>query len=209
MQFTPPHGRISLTLGAEGGEAVLSVQDTGAGIEPAFIPHVFEQFRQGEGGLSRKHGGLGLGLAVVKQLIELHGGSVAVTSLGTGKGATFSVRLPRETATTGRQGRRLRPASRQPQILIFSELDGESSALKSVLESSGARVSVRPLPPGGSAPSTAPDCDLIVSETAAAVTYRVPASVTPDAAWRALPSSAQPAEIVRRIAQATTLTKTS
>jgi signal transduction histidine kinase len=209
VQFTPPNGRVSISLAGNGDEAVLSVQDTGAGIDPAFIPHVFEQFRQGEGGLSRKHGGLGLGLAVVKQLIELHGGSVMVTSDGTGKGATFTVRLPREKVADSAvrlDGSRL--LLETLNVLIFSDTDGESSALKSILESSGARVAVRPLPAGTTAPSAAPDCDLIVSDAHGTVKYRVPASVAPDGTWQSLPAAAQPAEIVRRIAQATTLTKT-
>ena len=92
--LSPGNGRISVTLAADGDAAVLSVQDTGAGIEAAFLPHVFDQFRQGEGGLSRKHGGLGLGLAVVKQLIELHDGTVDVGSPGAAHGTTFTVRLP-------------------------------------------------------------------------------------------------------------------
>jgi hypothetical protein len=201
---------VSITLAASGGEAVLSVQDTGAGIEPAFIPHVFEQFRQGEGGLSRKHGGLGLGLAVVKQLIELHSGTVAVASAGTGKGATFTVKLPRETVTVSEARERGSGLLLETlKVLIFSDADGESSTLKGVLESSGARVAVRPLPAGTAAPSAAPDCDLIVSEQRGMVKYRVPESVAPDGAWQSLPATAQPAEIVRRIALATTMTKTS
>ena len=199
VQFTPPNGRIAVTLAAEGREAILSVQDTGAGIEPAFIPHVFEQFRQGEGGLSRKHGGLGLGLAVVKQLIELHGGSVGVSSGGTGKGATFIVTIPSETATERAGGLLLDNL----KVVIFSKASDES-AIQPMLESSGARVSVQPLPSGAAPPPTAADCDLIVSEVDGAVMYRVPASISPAAPWHVLPPSAQPAEIVRRIAQVTT-----
>jgi signal transduction histidine kinase len=93
-QFTPEHGAIRVTTARDGARALLCVQDTGAGIERAFLPHVFDQFRQGAGGLSRKHGGLGLGLSVVRQLVELHGGSVVVQSEGAGRGATFTVELP-------------------------------------------------------------------------------------------------------------------
>ncbi len=196
VQFTPPNGRVTVTLAAEGRDAILAVQDTGAGIEPAFIPHVFEQFRQGEGGLSRKHGGLGLGLAVVKQLIELHGGSVGVSSPGTGKGATFIVTIPREAATERGDGLLLDNL----KVVIFSEA-GDESAIQPLLESSGARVTVQPLPSGAPPPATAADCDLIVSEANGAVMYRVPAAISPAATWQVLPTSAQPAEIVRRIAQ--------
>jgi signal transduction histidine kinase len=94
MQFTPQNGHIDVTLRADAAAVVLTVRDTGAGIEPEFLPHVFDQFSQGEGGLSRKHGGLGLGLAVVKQLVELHGGQVEATSDGAGRGATFTLTLP-------------------------------------------------------------------------------------------------------------------
>jgi len=70
------------------------VKDDGKGIEPAFLPHVFERFRQADSRFSREHGGLGLGLAIVRELVELHGGSVTASSDGVGRGATFSVRLP-------------------------------------------------------------------------------------------------------------------
>ena len=196
VQFTPPNGRVTVSLAAEGPDAILAVKDTGAGIEPAFIPHVFEQFRQGEGGLSRKHGGLGLGLAVVKQLIELHGGSVGVSSPGTGKGATFIVTIPREAATERGDGLLLDNL----KVVIFSQA-GDTSVIQPLLESSGARVSVQPLPSGAPPPATASDCDLIVSEADGAVMYRVPAAISPAATWQVLPTSAQPAEIVRRIAQ--------
>src|SRR5262249_36903546 len=72
----------------------LSVADTGQGIEPGFLPHVFDRFRQQDASTTRRHGGLGVGLSIVKQLVELHGGRVSVRSAGTGKGAIFAVELP-------------------------------------------------------------------------------------------------------------------
>ena len=70
------------------------MKDDGQGIDPAFLPHVFERFRQADSRSSREHGGLGLGLAIVRELIELHGGTIVASSEGAGSGATFTVRLP-------------------------------------------------------------------------------------------------------------------
>jgi signal transduction histidine kinase len=71
------------------------VSDSGAGIEPDFLPYVFERFRQADGAVNRQHGGLGLGLAIVRHLVELHGGTVRAMSLGKGQGSTFTIELPR------------------------------------------------------------------------------------------------------------------
>ena len=95
VKFTPPGGRVSIDIGAADGLAELRVTDTGVGIAPAFLPFVFDKFRQADGSFSRQHGGLGLGLAIARHLIELHGGSIEARSAGEGTGATFTVRLPR------------------------------------------------------------------------------------------------------------------
>lgn len=94
-KFTPKGGRIQLVLARVESSVEISVSDSGEGITPEFLPHVFERFRQQEGSISRVHGGLGLGLSIVKSLAELHGGTVRATSDGPGRGATFVVRLPR------------------------------------------------------------------------------------------------------------------
>ncbi|PYQ15157.1 MAG: hybrid sensor histidine kinase/response regulator [Acidobacteria bacterium] len=94
VKFTPPAGRVELTLATRDAHAEITVTDTGAGIRPEFLPHVFESFRQADSSSSRAHGGLGLGLAIVKQLVELHGGEVEAHSEGQGRGATLRVRLP-------------------------------------------------------------------------------------------------------------------
>jgi signal transduction histidine kinase/CheY-like chemotaxis protein len=93
IKFTPAGGAVSVSLKAENGMCELSVTDTGAGIAPSFLPHVFDRFRQADGSITREHGGLGLGLAIVKELTELHGGVAVATSAGPGLGATFTVRL--------------------------------------------------------------------------------------------------------------------
>ncbi len=94
IKFTPKDGRVDVSLRRKGAEVELAVRDTGEGIAADFLPHVFERFRQAEGSTTRRHGGLGLGLALVRHLVEAHGGSVHATSDGPGRGATFIVRLP-------------------------------------------------------------------------------------------------------------------
>ncbi len=94
VKFTPAGGRVVVRGESRGPEVVITVADTGTGIPPEFLPHVFERFRQADSSLRRRFGGLGLGLAIVKHLTELHGGSVEVTSPGLGLGSTFTVRLP-------------------------------------------------------------------------------------------------------------------
>ncbi len=94
VKFTSTDGRIDLGLVREDAEARITVRDTGQGITPEFLPHVFERFRQAEQGPTRRHGGLGLGLSVARHLVEAHGGSVSAYSPGEGHGATFTIRLP-------------------------------------------------------------------------------------------------------------------
>jgi signal transduction histidine kinase len=94
VKFTPEGGQIKIQLECVNSHAQIQVSDTGKGIHPNFLPHVFEYFRQEDGKTTRKFGGLGLGLAIVRHLVELHGGTVEADSLGEGQGATFTVRLP-------------------------------------------------------------------------------------------------------------------
>jgi signal transduction histidine kinase/CheY-like chemotaxis protein len=99
VKFTPEGGRVELTLTREGTAAVIAVRDTGRGIQPEVLPHVFERFWQADSSPTRRHGGLGLGLAIVRHLVELHGGSVRAESHGLGRGATFTVLLPARDET--------------------------------------------------------------------------------------------------------------
>jgi CheY-like chemotaxis protein len=94
IKFTPKAGRVHVTLKRLNSHLELSVSDTGQGIKPEFVSDVFDRFRQADPTTTRRHGGLGLGLSIVKQLVELHGGTVAATSAGEGQGATFTVKLP-------------------------------------------------------------------------------------------------------------------
>jgi PAS domain S-box-containing protein len=101
LKFTPQGGTIAVVTRTDADLAYCEVRDTGEGIAAEFLPHIFEKFRQADGGSARRFAGLGLGLAITKQLVESHGGSIAVTSEGRGKGATFTVRLPRLKPETG------------------------------------------------------------------------------------------------------------
>jgi len=94
IKFTPKEGRVQIRLEQINSHVEIVISDTGKGIEPEFLPNVFDRFRQSDGSMTRRHGGLGLGLAIVRQLVELHGGTVSVSSAGEGQGATFTVALP-------------------------------------------------------------------------------------------------------------------
>jgi CheY-like chemotaxis protein len=94
IKFTPAGGRVVLSLGEDGGAARVSVEDDGNGVAPEFLPHLFQPFRQADSSTTRAHKGLGIGLAIVRQLVELHGGSVRAESGGEGRGARFTLCLP-------------------------------------------------------------------------------------------------------------------
>ncbi len=137
VQFTPQDGRIAINTIEEGDDLVIRVDDSGAGIDAEFLPLVFEQFRQGEAGMSRKHGGLGLGLAVVKQLVELHGAEVLVSSGGKGRGSSFCVRVPIEREVGGEP----KPSALALDGLTLLLVDGDlPSDLPVTLAAAGAVV---------------------------------------------------------------------
>ena len=94
IKFTPKGGRVDIQLDQVEDQAKITVRDTGRGISPDFLPHIFETFRQEDASITRKYGGLGLGLAIVRQLVESHGGTITVDSPGEGLGAWFTVELP-------------------------------------------------------------------------------------------------------------------
>jgi CheY-like chemotaxis protein len=93
IKFTDPGGKVTVTTGMDGSQAYLTVTDTGIGIAPEFLPHVFDRFRQADGSTSRRHGGLGLGLAIADALAKMHGGRLEAQSEGVGQGATFTLRV--------------------------------------------------------------------------------------------------------------------
>ncbi len=94
IKFTPRGGRIQVRVDVDDKGVQIRVADDGVGIKPDFLPHVFEDFRQADASKTRAHGGLGLGLAIVRRLVELHGGEVQAESSGPGRGSVFTVTLP-------------------------------------------------------------------------------------------------------------------
>jgi PAS domain S-box-containing protein len=127
VKFTPKGGRVQIVLAQQGSSVEITVADTGIGITKEFQPHVFERFRQADAGATRKHGGLGLGLSIARNLIEMHGGTVSVFSEGEGKGATFTVTLPLALA------RRSERSTPPPSFSIFDAgTFGDSPALVGV-----------------------------------------------------------------------------
>lgn len=156
IKFTSRDGRVQVRLERVNSHVEIIVSDTGQGISPEFLPHVFDRFRQADQRSAREHGGMGLGLAIVKHLIELHGGSVAATSPGAGQGATFTVRLPiAPIYQIDQDGGRIHPAARDllPEAECPERLDGLSilvvddepdtrELLRTGLENCGAKVSL-------------------------------------------------------------------
>jgi signal transduction histidine kinase/ActR/RegA family two-component response regulator len=149
VKFTPQGGRVDITLRRGRAAAEIVVQDSGRGIEPEFIPYVFERFRQADSSPTRRHGGLGLGLAIVRHLVELHGGTVRAESQGLGRGSTFTVRLPaREEDIPDHESRALRDTDPGPQTMRVDELrvlvvDDEADArelVATMLGAAGAEV---------------------------------------------------------------------
>lgn len=123
IKFTPAGGRVEVSCRREGADIEISVSDTGEGMPKDLLPHVFDRFRQADGSARRKHGGLGLGLSIVRSLVSLHGGSVRAQSGGPGKGSTFAVRLP--LAQEWLAEREISPTPRpQDSAASYTSLDG-------------------------------------------------------------------------------------
>jgi signal transduction histidine kinase len=145
VKFTPSGGTISVILHPPEQDAVcIEVSDTGVGIPRHFLPHVFERFRQADGGASRIHGGLGLGLAIVKSIIEMHGGTASVVSEGEGCGSTFSITLPMAPPahqTTASSNQATSPlALSGVSVLLVEDEDDTRHMLSAALQGFGARV---------------------------------------------------------------------
>jgi hypothetical protein len=146
VKFTPQGGRVEVRLQRRDSQAEIRVSDTGEGIQAEFLPYVFDPFRQADGSASRKHGGLGLGLAIVRQVSGLHGGTVHAHSDGPGTGATFTVRLPLRAPTPFRgdaasdQPRESEPVLSGLRVLVVEDDADTRQLLTVLLESHGAGV---------------------------------------------------------------------
>ena len=152
VKFSPRGGRVLLRLARADGQAIISVRDEGEGIAAEFLPHIFEPFRQADGTSTRAYGGLGLGLAIVHDVVELHRGTIEVESKGKGQGATFTVKLP----LVGAPSEAARGVARQPalpreefrpgpslqgvRVLLVDDDAGARESVAAVLEQSGASV---------------------------------------------------------------------
>jgi len=144
IKFTDPGGRVAIRIERRGQDAVLEVSDTGRGIPPEFLPYVFEKFRQADTSTARSHAGLGLGLAIVRRLVELHSGTVEAASEGEGRGATFTVRLPLAVPGHARKAGavdKTESVSLEGVRVLVVDDDADSLKLAAVaLEQYGARV---------------------------------------------------------------------
>ena len=153
IKFTPAHGRVTVTLRRAGELAVIEVRDTGTGIDAAFLPNVFNRFTQEDSTTSRRYGGLGLGLAIVRHIVDAHGGTVHAASEGKGKGATFQISLPLLSVDDGTVVSRKPTAEasatahagssdlRGLRILVVDDDLAAGAAVREILKHAGAEVS--------------------------------------------------------------------
>jgi two-component system CheB/CheR fusion protein len=147
IKFTPENGRVEISLSCDPDCAQIQVTDTGKGISADFLPHIFDRFRQADSASSRNQGGLGLGLAIVRELVALHQGTVRAESLGEGQGATFTVRLPLITAPEEETNPALEETAFEPasdltgiKILVVEDNEDSRSLVTLLLEQQNAIV---------------------------------------------------------------------
>jgi two-component system CheB/CheR fusion protein len=141
IKFTPRGGKISVSVASASGQAEIAIQDNGIGIPAEILPHLFERFVQAEGSMTRAHGGLGLGLAIVLHLVNVHGGEVHAESPGEGQGgATFRVRLPLSVSAVVRTPRFASASVQGVRVLLIEDDDDTRESFAMMLEALGAEV---------------------------------------------------------------------
>ena len=168
IRFSAPGGKVHVVCDSSPTEAVVQVEDKGEGIAPDFLPYVFERFRQADGSKTRTHGGLGLGLALVKSFVEAHGGSAAAASDGPGFGSTFTVRLPRqvaaEAAPTLEPAAKGAPAPVAAHILIVEDEPDTLQMLHAAVAARGYRTTLCASAARALAAAATQEFDLIISD---------------------------------------------
>ena len=174
IKFTPDGGAVDVRLSEYNRGLRLSITDSGIGINPAFLPHVFERFRQADGSSTREHGGLGLGLAIVRHIVELHGGAVSAQSEGTGKGATFIVDLPSARDATEDLPGSSHDAAGSPmsdarpldgcRALVVEDDEDARQVLDAMLSRAGAAVRVAASVDEAMALFTAEPADVVIAD---------------------------------------------
>lgn len=142
LKYTPPGGAIRVGVAPDAGDAVLRVQDTGIGIEPDRLGLIFDLFVQGQRGLDRREGGLGIGLTLVRKLVALHGGTVTAASEGPGRGSTFTVRIPAVTAPVAGAGAGADEATAPRRIVVVEDNHDAREMLAALLRLGGHEVHV-------------------------------------------------------------------
>ena len=178
VKFTPRGGRVQVQLERVNSHVEIAVSDTGQGIAPEFLPHVFDRFRQADQAINRQHGGMGLGLAIVRHLVEMHGGSVTVASRGENQGATFTVRLPVSPVyQIDPEEGRIHPGDQRVllhpddsdrldgvRILVVDDEQDTRELLSAGLTDCGARVAVRSSAEEGLKALVADRPDVVISD---------------------------------------------
>jgi PAS domain S-box-containing protein len=166
VKFTEAGGRVEVGLAADvaAGQAVLRVADTGVGIEPGLLTTLFEPFRQADRSLDRSKGGLGLGLALVKGLVELHGGTVEARSEGPGRGSEFVVRLPLAEVPVVPAEEAAAPAGPPLRVLVIEDLRDAADSLRILLEAKGYQVRVANSGPEGLKAARAAPFDVVLCD---------------------------------------------
>jgi signal transduction histidine kinase/ActR/RegA family two-component response regulator len=151
VKFTPTGGTVQVLLSRDGQDVLIRVADSGIGISPEFLPYVFDRFRQQDASITRKHGGLGLGLSIARQLVELHGGTIAVASSGAHAGTTFTLRLPlaepeeaAKPSTPAASGTAPRTGQQGDlagvKVLLVDDAEDTLDVLQQILQHSGATI---------------------------------------------------------------------